>query len=115
MRSFSRRKPEHLGNAANVDQIVEVNQSSQPAWSRHKLTLSPSEPVSLRGVTSERLGHDSTALTLNQYANVIPGMQADAAQYIANIVHGVESGGVECHTDQLASMEHAESREEDGR
>jgi len=37
-------------------------------------------------VVSERLGHESPAFTLKQYAHVIPGMQADAAAQIANIV-----------------------------
>jgi integrase len=37
-------------------------------------------------VISERLGHESPAFTLKQYAHVIPGMQADAAKAVANIV-----------------------------
>ena len=37
---------------------------------------------------SERLGHESPAFTLKQYAHVIPGMQADAAQAIAQEVAG---------------------------
>ncbi len=37
-------------------------------------------------VISERLGHESPAFTLTQYAHVIPGMQADAAATIANLV-----------------------------
>ena len=37
---------------------------------------------------SERLGHESPAFTLKQYAHVIPGMQAEAAQTVANLVAG---------------------------
>jgi len=39
-------------------------------------------------VISERLGHDSPAFTLKQYAHVIPGMQAEAAAQIAALVMG---------------------------
>lgn len=35
---------------------------------------------------SERLGHESPAFTLKQYAHVIPGMQAEAAAQIASLV-----------------------------
>lgn len=41
-------------------------------------------------VVSERLGHHSVAFTLDTYAHVMPGMQADAADALANIVFGVE-------------------------
>jgi integrase len=37
-------------------------------------------------VISERLGHASPAFTLQQYAHVIPGMQAEAAQQIADLL-----------------------------
>jgi hypothetical protein len=37
-------------------------------------------------VMSERLGHSTPAFTLQQYAHVIPGMQAEAAEAIARIV-----------------------------
>ena len=39
-------------------------------------------------VISERLGHESPAFTLKQYAHVIPGMQAEAAAVISNAVLG---------------------------
>lgn len=39
-------------------------------------------------VISERLGHSTPAFTLQQYAHVIPGMQAEAAAAIADIVAG---------------------------
>lgn len=38
-------------------------------------------------VISERLGHESPAFTLKQYAHVIPGMQADAALAVAALVN----------------------------
>jgi integrase len=37
-------------------------------------------------VISERLGHESPAFTMKQYAHVIPGMQIEAARAIADIV-----------------------------
>lgn len=39
-------------------------------------------------VISERLGHESPAFTLKQYAHVLPGMQAEAAELIAVVVGG---------------------------
>lgn len=39
-------------------------------------------------VISERLGHESPAFTLKQYAHVVPGMQAEAAAVIAAAVAG---------------------------
>jgi integrase len=41
-------------------------------------------------VISERLGHESPAFTLKQYAHVIPGMQAEAASAIARMTFGVD-------------------------
>jgi len=37
-------------------------------------------------VIAERLGHESPAFTLKQYAHVIPGMQAEAAAQVASLV-----------------------------
>lgn len=37
-------------------------------------------------VISERLGHESPAFTLRQYAHVMPGMQAEAAAQVAELV-----------------------------
>ncbi len=37
---------------------------------------------------SERLGHSMPAFTLQRYAHVIPGMQAEPASAIANLVNG---------------------------
>ena len=39
-------------------------------------------------VVSERLGHASVAFTMQVYAHVIPGMQADAAAAFGNLVFG---------------------------
>jgi len=39
-------------------------------------------------VISERLGHESPAFTLKQYAHVIPGMQAEAATLVSRLVDG---------------------------
>lgn len=42
-------------------------------------------PVKVK-VISERLGHESPAFTLSQYAHVMPGMQAEAAEQIASLI-----------------------------
>src|SRR4051794_200122 len=47
------------------------------------LALKAGVPVK---VVSERLGHESPAFTLKQYAHVIPGMQAAAAAAVADLV-----------------------------
>ena len=50
-------------------------------------------------VISERLGHESPAFTLKQYAHVIPGMQADAARAIASLIEQGHSNTVTpCNT-----------------
>lgn len=41
-------------------------------------------------VISERLGHESPAFTLKQYAHVMPGMQAEAAERVAAMVVDVD-------------------------
>lgn len=48
-------------------------------------------------VISERLGHESPAFTLKQYAHVIPGMQAEAAEAVANAVNRPSDGGPKPH------------------
>ncbi len=49
------------------------------------LALKAGVPVK---VVSERLGHESPAFTLKQYAHVLPGMQAEAARSVAALVAG---------------------------
>lgn len=39
-------------------------------------------------VVSERLGHASTAFTMDTYAHVIPGQQAEAAERVAALIFG---------------------------
>ena len=51
------------------------------------LALKAGVPVK---VVSERLGHESPAFTLKQYAHVLPGMQAEAARSIAALVAASE-------------------------
>lgn len=52
-------------------------------------TIAPRAGVPVK-VISERLGHETPAFTLKQYAHVIPGMQAEAATQITALVdqHG---------------------------
>ena len=40
-------------------------------------------------IVSERLGHHSVAFTLDTYAHVLPGMQAEAAQDFSDLVFGI--------------------------
>lgn len=54
-------------------------------------------------VVSERLGHESPAFTLKQYAHVIPGMQAEAASLIASAVREA-TPGQEVPTDASSSI-----------
>ena len=62
-------------------------------WCSLRLSLDEREEIS-RGIArgeslqsvAERLGHENPAFTLKQYAHVIPGMQADAAQLVAGAV-----------------------------
>jgi integrase len=42
-------------------------------------------------VISERLGHESPAFTLKQYAHVIPGMQAEAAAQVAAMIDSAKA------------------------
>lgn len=53
-------------------------------------------------VISERLGHETPAFTLKQYAHVIPGMQAEAAAQIASLVFGGASD--DCDTPPSPSQ-----------
>ena len=48
-------------------------------------TLAPKAGVPVK-VVSERLGHESPASTLKQYAHVIPGMQAAAAALVPELI-----------------------------
>ena len=41
-------------------------------------------------VVSQRLGHANAAMTLNVYAHVLPGMQAEAATRVASLILGSE-------------------------
>lgn len=59
-------------------------------------------------VMSERLGHSTPAFTLQQYAHVIPGMQAEAAEAIANIVAAQEE------VDDVDDDEDDDPGEDDG-
>ncbi len=56
------------------------------------LALKAGVPVK---VVSERLGHESPAFTLKQYAHVIPGMQAAAAAVVAELVRDQGTTGRE--------------------
>jgi integrase len=45
-------------------------------------------------VVSERLGHSSVAFTLDTYAHIMPGMQPEAAEKLADLVWGDDETGV---------------------
>jgi integrase len=55
----------------------------EPRHTHATIALKAGIPVK---VISERLGHENPAFTMKQYAHVIPGMQAEAAQAIAGLV-----------------------------
>lgn len=59
-------------------------------------------------VMSERLGHSTPAFTLQQYAHVIPGMQAEAAEAIAGLVAESPDAG-----DPQPCNDDAEDQEDD--
>lgn len=39
-------------------------------------------------MVSERLGHASTAITIDLYTHVVKGMQSDAAETVAGLIFG---------------------------
>jgi hypothetical protein len=74
----------HL-NSVRVPQLVLVPTSAQAPSPAHACDLALKAGVPVK-VVSERLGHESPAFTLRQYAHVIPGMQAAAAAVVAELV-----------------------------
>jgi len=67
-----------------------VERSSLPKLRLHDLrhthaTIALKAGVPIK-VISERLGHETPAFTMKQYAHVIPGMQAEAAAMVARLV-----------------------------
>ncbi|MCA1846979.1 MAG: site-specific integrase, partial [Actinobacteria bacterium] len=71
---------------------AEVRRSGLPRIRLHDLrhthaTIALQAGIPVK-VISERLGHETPAFTLKQYAHVIPGMQAEAAALIAALVTG---------------------------
>lgn len=70
----------------------EVERSGLPRIRLHDLRHSHASIALQAGVPvkviSERLGHESPAFTLKQYAHVMPGMQATAACQVADAVFG---------------------------
>jgi integrase len=51
-------------------------------------------------VVSERLGHATVAFTMQVYAHVIPGMQADAASAFGNLVFLDDENGPRSTNDE---------------
>jgi hypothetical protein len=47
-------------------------------------------------VTSERLGHHSTAFTLDVYSHVVPGMQQQAVQRLSEIFDPPDETAPDC-------------------
>ena len=71
---------------------AEVRKSGLPRIRLHDLRHTHAT-IALRAgvpvkVISERLGHEDPAFTMKQYAHVIPGMQAEAARLVADLVAG---------------------------
>jgi integrase len=51
-------------------------------------------------IVSERLGHATVAFTMQVYAHVIPGMQADAAAAFSDLVFLDDDAGPERAADE---------------
>ena len=74
-------------------------------------TLALAAGVPLR-VVAERLGHSSPAFTLRRYAHVLPGMQAQAAETFAQMIHGTATQRAQVQqlpVETLAGEENAET------
>jgi integrase len=68
----------------------EMRRSGLPRIRLHDLRHTHATIALRAGVTvkviAERLGHEDPAFTMKQYAHVIPGMQAEAAELVASLV-----------------------------
>jgi integrase len=83
------------GNALHPDAISKLFQRELHRSGLHRIrfhdlrhthaTLALRAGVPVK-VISERLGHESPAFTLRQYAHVLPGMQAEAAELVARAI-----------------------------
>jgi integrase len=72
------------GQAEETDATKNAHRASaRPDHTHTSIALKAGVPVK---VITERLGHESPAFTLKQYAHVIPGMQADAARTVASTI-----------------------------
>jgi integrase len=82
--------PVHPHSLSQAFEVL-VKSSGLPRIRLHDLRHSHAS-IALRAgvpvkVVSERLGHEDPAFTLKQYAHVIPGMQAEAAAIVAELVN----------------------------
>ncbi len=55
-------------------------------------------------VISERLGHSAVAFTLQTYTHVIPGMDQDAANAVAQLIMGADSNAGGSISGSIASL-----------
>ncbi|MDP9334604.1 MAG: tyrosine-type recombinase/integrase [Actinomycetota bacterium] len=95
-RVFRREGDEVLHpHAVSVQFQAALRQAGLPRIRLHDLrhthaTLAIQAGVSPK-VISERLGHHTPEFTMHQYAHVLPGMQAEAAERIADLVAGADN------------------------
>ena len=72
------------GRAEETDQPQGWHRASaRPDHTHATIALRAGVPIK---VIAERLGHETPAFTMKQYAHMIPGMQVEAASTIAGVV-----------------------------
>jgi integrase len=86
-------------NAVTVRFRAAVQAAQVPRIRFHDLRHTHATLALLAGVApkviSERLGHRTPEFTMHQYAHLLPGMQAEAATRIAELVSNVQIDGVD--------------------
>ncbi len=96
-----------------------ARQAGLPAIRLHDLRHSHATLLLASGVNpkiaSERLGHHSTAFTLDVYSHVVPGMQSQAASRVSHLVLGLGSESTEqdTHQDKDQAGESTEQSDDD--
>ena len=76
----------HLASAGRARRASASPQSPRPLLTRATLALQAGVHVK---IVSERLGHSSVMITLDNYSHAIPGLQRDAAEKVAALIPGL--------------------------
>jgi len=87
-------KPLHARNIVRRDFVPLAKKGGLPRCPFHDLRHAHVSYLALAGVpikvAQERLGHSSSAVTLDVYSHVLPGMHEDAARRVETLLLGVE-------------------------